>query len=379
MTVIILSYFAAAIIPIILFLISFRLRKRIRFKKNLTAFWSRQSTESLKKIRFGDLQKMPEPLNFITEMESLQTTIQTISLSVELGLIDFIRKNPGIKYKQIKEYLNFSPRPIHALIEILLASEVIKQYEDSYFLTERAILYLLKESPFFQQLPPPFIGRRFLKIARSGVVKGTINKWSKGKTSLPENWAMQQHQYSFPLGFALYDLGLIKGKNIVDIAGGTGAVCIALALKDPSFELKLIELLASIDIAKKMIARYELSDRIKCIGMDMFKNDWPDNIDSLLFTNIFHDWDDDHCNILATKAFNALCPGGVILIQEALFYDSKPGPLWTAHWSMAMALFMQGRQFHSSELKKIVEDAGFIQIQIHSLLGYYSTVIGVKP
>ncbi|NOY59519.1 MAG: hypothetical protein GXO75_11420 [Calditrichaeota bacterium] len=376
----ILSYLAAAIIPYVLFFIGMRFARRRRFDRYRREYWTRQNTEALKKIRFWDLQRIPEPFKLVTELESLQTTLQTISLSVELGLLEFIEKNPGLTEEQIEKYLGFSHRQVRAAIEVLLASKVIKPNENGYAITEQARVYLLKESPFLESLPPPVIAKRFLKILKSGIIKGTANKWSKGKASVPEKWAMQQHLYSFPLGFALYDLGILqKTKNIVDVAGGTGAVCIALALMDSTFEMKIIELPASIGIAEKMISQYGLSDRIKCIGMDMFTNDWPENVDALLFTNIFHDWDDDQCQILSKKAFEALRPGGLILIQEALLYDDKPGPLWTAHWSMAMALFMQGRQFHVRELKSIIEAAGFRDIQIHPLLGYYSSLVGVKP
>lgn len=49
--------------------------------------------------------------------------------------------------------------------------------------------------------------------------------------------------------------------------------------------------------------------------------------------------------------------GGIILIQEALLSDGKPGPLCTTHWLLEMALLKEGRQFHAEELKNILESA----------------------
>lgn len=374
----ILSYFAAAVGPIFFFFIFVYLRNRKRFRYNSTAFWARQNETSLSKIQFDKFQKIPKPFNFLSEIESLQTTMQVISLSIELGLLNHIRNNPGITETQIEQYLDFSKRAVLASIEVLLASDVIKHLEIGFSLTERAKFYLLNDSPFFEPLPPPAIGKRFLKIAKSGVVKGAVKNWNKGKSSTPEKWALKQHEYSFPIGFAIYDLGIIKGENILDVAGGTGSVCIALALRDQSLKLEMIELPESISIAKKMISQYKLLDRIRCTGIDMFSNEWSINNDTILFTNIFHDWDNSRCQILAKKAFNALRPGGIILIQEALLNENTPGPLWTAHWSMAMAVMMEGKQFRHSQLKNILETVGFRDVKVQPLLGYYSTISGIK-
>ncbi len=374
----IFSHIFAAILPILIFLLYMFAKKKQRIKKNIAAFWKRQNQESLFSTNINKLQSIPEPYNFIAKIDSLRTTIQTVSLSIELGLFHFLKRNPGVTKEEIKKYLDFSERTINALIEVLLASDVIKIFQNGYSLTARAELYLLEESPFFQPLPPASLAKRFIKVAKSGIVKGAVNKWNKGKSSNSIRWSLKQHEYSFPLGFAISDSEAIKGKNVLDVAGGTGAVCIALAQKNSTLNLKMIELPQSVGIAKKMIAQYKLSDRIECIGMDMFNSDWPKDNDTIMFTNIFHDWDNKHCTILADNAFTSLNPGGTILINEALLYEDKPGPLWTAHWSMTMALTMKGKQFRFNELKSILESAGFKNIKQQPLLGYYSTISGIK-
>ncbi len=373
-----LGYILAAVTPVLIFFIYKLLNKRKRLRTFAQKFWDRQIKQNLNKIDLERFDKIPEPYNFMPELESLQTTIQVVSLSIELGLFEHLLEKPGITNKQIAEFMKFSQRPVNALIEVLLAAEVIKTHQNGYALTDRARFYLLKDSPFFQSLPPPRIGKRFLRIAKNDKVKGAVNKWKKGKSSAPIRWALKQHEFSFPLGFALYNLGIIEGKNILDVAGGTGAVCIALAQSNPALNLKMIELPQSVGIAKKIITQYGLNDKIECIGMDMFNNDWPKNNTTILFTNIFHDWDDNKCRILSKKAYDALLPGGKILIQEALLHDDKAGPLWTAHWSMVMALMMEGKQFRFSQLKDILETAGFKNVKAQPLLGYYSTVNGVK-
>lgn len=376
----ILSHLTAAICPLLFFFLIMRIVRRTRIKRYRDDFWDRQSVEALNKIEFWGIEKLPEPLKITTERDCINMALQTISSLLELGLFELLAQKQGMTEEEIKEYLRISTQKVRAVISILIASEVIMTNINGYQITEKTRIYLLKESPFFTPLISTLPARHFLKSLRIDRKKGARVRWDKGKSYEPERLAMQQHLHSFALGFALYKLGILDDvRDILDVAGGAGSVCIALALSDHTLTFKMIELPDSIEVAEKMISKYGLKDRIKRIGMDMFVNDWPGNVDVILFTNIFHDWDDDRCQILARKAFEALKPGGLIILQEALLYDDNTGPLWTAHWSMTMALFTQGRQFHVSEIKTLLSSNSFSNIQIHPLLGYYSAVVGVKP
>ncbi len=377
---VILSHLVAAIAPLLLILgIKFYKQKKQYIRKR-NSFWKRQNNDNLKKTGLLSDKHVAEPFLLLFERQSLQTAIQIISLGIELDLFELIDEHPGFTNKDLAKKVNISEPQAAAVAELLTASNVLKVVNGYYMLTPTARLYLLKNSPFFIPLPPPVYARRMLRLAKSKIAKGTVQKWHKGKSAEAEQWALKQHSYSFPLGFALHQSGLLDSAvNSMDVAGGAGSVCIALALNNPNRKLSLLELPGSIPIAKKMIAKYELSERIQCIGLDMFNDTWPSHQDAILFTNIFHDWNDEQCLTLAKKAFASLKPGGSVFIQEALLYEDKPGPLWTAHWSLIMAFTMQGRQFRASELKTLLQKSRFINVNVHPLLGYYFSVTAQKP
>jgi|GEM_PF-6315603 len=376
----VLSHLLAAIFPVLLFFLYMHFSRRRRFARRRRAFWQRQKAEGVKYLQFAPQNGVAAPLNFLGELESARTALQTVSLAIDLNLFEFLEEKRTATVEAIGKYLNFSPRHVYATLELLLAADVLCREGEDYRLSERARMYLLKESPFLEPLPPATQARRYLRIMRNGIVKGAVDKWSRGQAKVPVKWAMRQHTYSMPLGFALSHGGLLKERrDVLDVAGGSGAVCIGLALQNPDMKLQLLDLPGMTKITKRMVARYGLEGRIQCLGMDMFNGEWPAQKDAVLFTNIFHDWEDERCVELAKKAWQALKPGGLILVQEALLNEEKPGPLWTAHWSMVMSLMMKGRQFRGSELKMLVQQAGFTDIRIQPLLGYYSTLVGVKP
>ena len=95
----------------------------------------------------------------------------------------------------------------------------------------------------------------------------------------------------------------------------------------------------------------------------MFREPWPKGYDAVFFSNIWHDWNFRTCAWLAARAYEALPRGGRIMLHEALLDDDGSGPPTTAAFSMLMLLATQGQQFTFAELKALLENAGFEDIE----------------
>lgn len=375
-----LTHLAAAAAPFIFITI----KRRVQHKRDQRLFhenfWQRQSFEALEKAKVLATETVPAPPDFIVEWSALSSTRMVVATLREQGLFNMFDKTPVMTIDEVATNLGISTRQFSASLEVLLAAGVVAKQENGITLTPMAHWYLREESPLFNfAMPAPKIAKSTLKTLNSGVVPGAVANWAKGKSSKPHQWATGMHRVSFPLGFALSDTGLLSNaSNIMDVAGGAGSVCIALTLKNPKLQATVLELPGSISSAEKMISQYGLSDRISCIGANMFEDNWPRELDAILFTNIFHDWEDDKCKALAKKAYESLQPGGLIMLQEALLNDDGPGPLSTASLSLHMALQMQGRQFRGGELISMLKESGFVNTRVVSVLGHYSTVVGYK-
>lgn len=116
----------------------------------------------------------------------------------------------------------------------------------------------------------------------------------------------------------------------------------------------------------------------------MFKDNLPANDDpkfgyqAVFFSNIFHDWNDDKCRYLAKKTYDALPKNGVIILHEALLNEDGNGPLIAACMSFKMLMATEGKQFTFSELKEILSEVGFRDIDFSPSYGIYSVVFGRK-
>ncbi len=98
----------------------------------------------------------------------------------------------------------------------------------------------------------------------------------------------------------------------------------------------------------------------------------------MLFSNIFHDWGPETNAKLAANAFAALPSGGRIFLHEMLLEDTGSGPLTTAAFSTLMLANTRGRQFTFAQVKAMLEDAGFTDIDAVPTYSYYSVVSGTK-
>lgn len=354
-------------------------RRRQRIQRD---FWARQSRDAaLALVPEPAAAAIPAPLEVLQQHAAVSSAVKAIAVARELGILRFLDDCPGVTADELAAYFGFAERPVRAWLELLAAAGVVEGRDHGLALSAAARFYLYPDSPFFDSsLPPASISRELLHTLRTGSAGGSKAKWSAGGAHHAALWGPAMHRFSFPLGFALDASGLVAGRRaILDVAGGIGSVCVGLALRDGGRQLSLLELPGSVGLAQQMAAHYGVADRVRCIGGDMFADPWPDRFDAVLFTNIFHDWNDERCLELARRAYASLVPGGVVLVQEALLDEDRPGPLWTAHFSLMMALDMEARQFRPSELRGLLAEAGFVDIRVAPLLGYTSTVIGTRP
>jgi 3-hydroxy-5-methyl-1-naphthoate 3-O-methyltransferase len=167
---------------------------------------------------------------------------------------------------------------------------------------------------------------------------------------------------------------------LLDVGGGSGVFPIELAKARPKFRATVLEIPPMCAAADAYITAAGVHGQVKTHALNMFTQDWPRGYDAHFFSNIFHDWSDATCRILAKKSFDALPSGGRILLHEMLIDDDGCGPVAAAAFSLLMLLATKGRQYTQPELREFLEGAGFVDVESwRTGGGYYSLVVARKP
>ncbi len=168
--------------------------------------------------------------------------------------------------------------------------------------------------------------------------------------------------------------------RLMDVGCGSGVYGIEIARAHPGLEVVLMDLMEMAAEAQHFVDRAGVGAQVSTAGVNMFTQEWPRGADGHFFSNVFHDWSDETCRLLARRSFEALPSGGRIFLNEILMDDEGTGPFPAAAFSLLMLVGTLGKQYSLAEFRDILESAGFTDVQAERTGGgYYSLVSAVKP
>ena len=132
-------------------------------------------------------------------------------------------------------------------------------------------------------------------------------------------------------------------------------------------------------VAQYSINKFRLNKRMDVISGDMFEDGLPRGYDVHLISHVLHDWDFDEAKCILESSFNNLEPGGMVIIHDAHINDTKTGPLSVAEYSVLLMFLTEGKCYSTSEMKQILEETGFKDIQYRPTILNRSIITGIKP
>src|SRR5436305_2096788 len=319
--------------------------------------------------------------------------LPALTVADQIGLFSFLAQSPAT-IEEVAVGLSLGPRGAEVLLGILSALGLLVQRQGHFHLSDEARTYLLAESPYYhgdilQILNYPVTAatlREWLENDRAIACGGgeedvLIRAWESGEMS-PEMAAKvtsATHAHSFPAAMGVARNGDFSNVHrLLDVAGGSGCFCIALATRHPNMHFAVMELPTVCKLVEQYAATYGLQGRIETIAANMFTDPWPSGYDGVFFADIFHDWNRAQCLHLAKRSLEILPPGGRVFIHEVLLNDTKDGPLVAAAFSMTM-LQLKGKQYTARELAELLQVVGFIGVTVRPTYAYYSLVSASKP
>lgn len=313
----------------------------------------------------------------------------TLAIADELGVFSALRDRPSTA-AELAATLGLEVRATEAMAGLLASLEFLSQADGRYCLTDPARTYLLPESPYYwggmlrRIRDNPLDCKKLIESLRRGKAAADARLTGMWNPSKPPPEALvafthAMHAHSFALAMrAMPSFGLRGVTKLLDVAGGSGSYSIAAALHHPELRCTLLDLPAVCGVATDYAAKLGVGARVSTVAGDMFSDAFPTGHERILMSDIFHDWDDERCAVLARRAYEALPRGGRILLHEMLLSDSKDGPAVAVAYSMIMVLITEGRQRSAREISEILTAAGFGDLRVTMTSGGYALVEGTK-
>ncbi len=311
-----------------------------------------------------------------------------LAVAVRIGLFDLLA--PGtLAEADLAPRLGLPVRPLGLLLRALVAMGFVRREGGSLALSSDAAAFLVRGRPgslaelvdleVEQFLSPSLL----LEALRSDgpSVYGAGDPWQRhaADSTQAEVFTRAMHSISEAPGKALAGAVELGGvRRLLDVAGGSGAISIELARAWPELRALVFDLDTVCEVAREYIEAAALGSRVETLAGDMFGDPFPSGFDAVLFSQILHDWRPETGAELLCKAADALPQGGLVMLHEKLVNEDGSGPLSNALVHLDMLVWTEGQQYDGSTLTRMLESAGFGEVEVRPTDGYWSVVLGRK-
>lgn len=294
-------------------------------------------------------------------------------------------------FTELCERLKLKRRTAQILVSSATALGFLTLADDRYRLTPLSEDYLLKSSP-------TYFGYYWDLIMDNHQVFGFESLLDAITTDTPTAYGVEDiyrthreedertrqftramHSISIPPGMAwARKIDLSPHRRMLDIGGGSGAHALMAASANPALSATVFELATVCPVTEEFIAHYGLQDRVTAQRGDMWIDPYP-AADLHCYSHVYHGWPPEKCHFLSAKSFDAIEPGGRIVVHEVLYDDAdKTGPFPAAAMSMLMLGWGVGEQYSGQEIEGFLKEAGFTDVETIPTFGYFSIVTGTK-
>ena len=316
--------------------------------------------------------------------------------AVQFGVFTQLR-NRSMTGTELGAELGFHPRGISDFFDALVAMKFLEREGDGpearYSNTPSAATYLDSHSPRYVGGILVMLNDRLFKFwhdlpeaLRTGRPQNEVKHGHKGIfEELYEELPRLEQFMGAMSGLSRLNFEALAAKfdfrpykNLCDIGGATGLLCIEVARRHPhlrcvSFDLPPVEA-----IARKHIAAAGLSDRITTASGDFFKDKLPE-ADIITMGMILHDWNLEKKMHLIRSAYEALHPGGALIAIEALIDDARRENLFGLLMSLNMLIeFGDAFDYSGADFRKWCGEVGFKRFDTLYLAGASSAAIAYK-
>ena len=322
-----------------------------------------------------DLTSVPQtnPVDLYRVRDAIYAPDMLITGLVHLDFFSWLAEHPSTK-EEICRGLEITDRPTDVMLTLFAAMGLVEERQRVFHVTSSAREHLVKGSPWF--LEPYFgslkdrpVALDLLEVLRTGKPAN----WGSQPTDKNKDWhkSMETEEFATQFTAAMDCRGVylaqaiaksmdLSGyRHLLDVAGGSGVYACSFVTHYPHLTASVLEKPPVDRIAGGAIAKRGLTGKVGVVAADMLTGPFPSDADVHLFSNVLHDWDEPVVRQLLSKSFQAMAPGGLVMVHDAFLNADKNGPLHVAEYSVLLMHASEGRCYSVAEMEQYLRDAGY--------------------
>lgn len=322
---------------------------------------------------------------------------QTLSAAVQFDLFTLLSRQGGLTRPQIAAHLGLQEKPVRILLLGCTALGLLQKRADKYANSPLAQELLTRDAPgnivavvewqhyinykAMYHFHEAIQANKNVGLEEFSGNENTLYGRLTHHPDLEKIFQNAMQAISVQANAMLADhVDFSHVKRLVDVGGGNGTNIIALARKYPALKAAVFDSPSVCQLARKNIEQAGLANRLGAVPGDCFADPFPQGTDCLLFAHFFTIWSEEKDRLLLKKAYDALPPGGSVLVFNMMQSDEETGPLSAALGSPYFLTLAtgEGMLYTWHEYEAWMREAGFASVTKQQLPRDHGVVIGTK-
>ncbi|MER7751190.1 methyltransferase [Kitasatospora sp. NPDC097643] len=307
--------------------------------------------------------------------------------AVELGLFTYLHEHGPVGEEEIRQALQLHGRGLGDFLNLLAALDLLVRDGGTYRNAEGPDTYLVKGRNEYvggfltrsdRNLYPAW-GRLSEALRTGEQQSGSHFDIVTQRPEILRQFVGMMDALTQVIGPELVKAFDWSGSSsVLDIGGARGNLASIIVGSQPHLTGNVFDLPAMAPLFDEHQAAQGLTDRMTFHGGNFFVDDIPVTADVVTMGHVLHDWDRGQRELLVRKAFDAVNPGGYLLVYDRML-DDEPNHVENLVISLDMLLVTDGgSEYPVSELLEHMAKAGVPSTEVLPLGEFDTLVIARK-
>ncbi|MBU3630927.1 methyltransferase [Polynucleobacter sp. AP-Melu-500A-A1] len=305
---------------------------------------------------------------------------QILLACTQVNLFDILA-NGALSFNDLQKQIPLKPAGLRRLLDAAVAIKLlVKRNDDRYALSMMsaplvgnvAILEMVKHhADFYRDLSDP------MALLQGDTSSASLNEYwpyiTQAQGAAPENLSAEKvadysklmaHTQSLVTDEIIDAYSMNKHQHVLDIGGGQGAFIKRLAGHYPHLRFTLFDIPGVAELSNAHFNEIGLSNRAHAVGGNFFQDPLPKGCDLATLVRVIFDHDDVRVKQLLANVFDALNPGGTLLLAEPMAETKGFEAMGHAYFGFYLLAMGRGRPRTEAEIRGLLSEAGFTGIEL---------------
>jgi precorrin-6B methylase 2 len=311
----------------------------------------------------------PNPVQIFSTIQGYQRAF-ALKAAVDINLFTAIAKGSRTA-GELAQKCNAAERGVRILSDAMVVMGFLTKDGSNYSLTPDTAFFLDSRSPGYLGLALTFLlhPTQLASFEHLGQAVRKGGSPEEHSTLAPDDpiwieFARGMAPMMVPAAQAIAallagELSSRPSAKILDIAASHGLFGITVAQRLSKAHIYALDWANVLEVARENATKQGLADRYHLLPGSAFDVDYGTGFDAILITNLLHHFEPAANEKMLKKAYNALNPGGQVIILEFVPNDDRVSPPVPALFSLTMlGNTPQGDAYTLAEYATMCRNAG---------------------